>query len=370
MNCRDIEKLLPAYLEDLLPPEERRNVQEHLAACQRCCKSLADLQQMETVLSDLEAVSPPPWMKQRIMARVREEEQPEKGFFRKLFSPHFLKIPLSTAALLLISVLAFYVYRGQELELRKEGIHIALPPPVAEQRIEKQEPSRTVPAPLASSPRTYTEPALSQKISPSRKSLPGEASSPAIAPHPADQTLLAQERDLSSGPEGMAAQEKGKVALGKVDSPRPQEELLAKAPFPAPAKSGAAAFRKAEKAPESAASLPSSSATRAFPMAEHNAGSKERKAESVVAKAQDQESGRNLKVTEILNLLLDFDAVKINHLTSEGSEILTAELPSRQVRPLLQKLEARGIAGKNVSVSGTDTEQDMRKIRIEIPGQP
>ncbi|SEM69361.1 Predicted integral membrane protein [Syntrophus gentianae] len=369
MNCRDIENILPAYLEDLLPPEERKKIREHLASCRQCSKALADLKQMETILSDLEAVSPPPWMKQRIMARVREEAQPEKGFFRRLFSPHFLKIPLSTAALLLISVLAFYVYRGQEPELHKEGIHIALSPPVAEQRIEKQGPSRTAPVPLSSSPNTSSRPVLLREIPSSGKSVPGAASPPASA-QPADQAISAQERDLSSGAEGIGTMEKGKRALGNADSSRPQEAIPAKAPFPVPGRNGAAAFREEEKAPERAAPQPPPSVTRTFRMAERTAGSKERKAESVATKAQDQESCRNLQASAIVNLLLEFDAVKINYQTSEGSEILTAELPSRQVRPLLQKLEARGIAGKNVSVSGAETEQEMRKIRIEIPGQP
>ncbi len=368
MNCRDIENHLPAYLEGLLPPEEREKIREHLASCRQCSKALADLKQMETILSDLEAVSPPPWMKQRIMAKVREEAQPEKGFFRKLFSPLFLKIPLSTAALLLISVLAFYVYRGQEPELRKEGIHIALPPPVLEQHSEKQEPSRAASAPLASRPKPSTGPTLPREIPSSRSNLPGDAS-PSVTTQPADQAIPAQKRDLSSGAEGIAAPEKGKRALGKVDSLRPQEERPAKAPSPTTEMDIAAAFRKVEKAPEQAAPQPPPSVTRTFRMAERTAGSKERKAESVVTKVQDQESGRNLHASEIVNLLLDFDAVKINYQTSEGSEILTAELPSRQVRPLLQKLEAHGIAGKNVSVSRAETQEDTQKIRIEIPGR-
>jgi len=163
MNCRDIENNLPAYLENLLSQEEKRKVREHLISCRRCSKTLEDLNQVEALLQDLDEVAPPPWLKQKIMARVREEAQPAKGFFRKLFSPLYFKIPLSTVALLLISVLAFYVYRGQEPELQKEGINIALPPPVQQQRIEKQEPPRT-----ASSGTVPSQSACSRRLLPGR----------------------------------------------------------------------------------------------------------------------------------------------------------------------------------------------------------
>jgi len=60
MNCRDIEKNLPAYLEDLLSQEEKGMVREHLASCRKCSKSLEDFKSMDALLQNLKEVPPPP----------------------------------------------------------------------------------------------------------------------------------------------------------------------------------------------------------------------------------------------------------------------------------------------------------------------
>ena len=40
MTCKEIEDRLPAYLEDLLSPEEKENIERHLAVCSRCRRAL------------------------------------------------------------------------------------------------------------------------------------------------------------------------------------------------------------------------------------------------------------------------------------------------------------------------------------------
>jgi len=380
MTCREIENNLPAYLEDLLSPEEKGRIREHLVSCRQCSKALADLKHVDTLLSDLEEVTPPPWLKQKIMTGVREEAQPEKGFFLKLFSPLHLKIPLSTAALLLISVLAFYVYRGQEPALQKEGIHIALPPPAMEQRIEKQEWPKTAPdrsassrdaspeavtSRLASSPAASVRPVLPQEIPPTRGNSPMKPPQTGST-QPADQAVPAPEKTRSSRFEEPPEKEKGKCAIGKGDMAELHDEIVVRGPFPAAEKDGAVALREAERTPGCAAPQPALVAARAG----IRAGSKENKAESAAKMADVQGRVRTMPVAEILNLLRQYDAVKIDRRTSGEHEIVTAELPSRQVRPLLQKLETRGLSGKNISVGATNAQQEIVSIRIEIPRKP
>jgi len=42
MNCEQVEELLSAYLDNMLAPEERRQVSAHLQTCRSCTQALAD----------------------------------------------------------------------------------------------------------------------------------------------------------------------------------------------------------------------------------------------------------------------------------------------------------------------------------------
>ena len=77
-NCKDINNLLPAYLDDALSPSEKQRVEEHLAVCSRCRQDVADLSKAVSLLHNLEEVEPPPFFEQRIMAAIREEENKQK----------------------------------------------------------------------------------------------------------------------------------------------------------------------------------------------------------------------------------------------------------------------------------------------------
>jgi anti-sigma factor RsiW len=111
MNCNEIENLLPAYLENLLSPEEKKNIEGHLASCPRCSRAYEALKKTEEIVQDLTEVEPPPFFEQRIMSRVREEAAHKQGILRKLFYPLYIKVPLQAFATLLVAVMAFSIYR-------------------------------------------------------------------------------------------------------------------------------------------------------------------------------------------------------------------------------------------------------------------
>lgn len=119
MTCNEIEKLLPAYGEDLLSHEERVIITRHLALCPRCTQALVDLKKAEKILKNLEEVEAPPFFEQRIMSRVREEAKQKQGFLWKFFYPLHIKVPIQVLATLLIAVLAFHVYRQGEPETKQ-----------------------------------------------------------------------------------------------------------------------------------------------------------------------------------------------------------------------------------------------------------
>ncbi|MBN1612960.1 MAG: DUF2275 domain-containing protein [Deltaproteobacteria bacterium] len=130
MTCRQIEDLLPAYLEDVLSPQEKQCVQEHLRACESCSRALADLEATGKLLKGIEEVEPPPWLKAKIMSRLKEEGGWKERLYRRLFEPFYIKIPIQVFATVLIAVLAFSVYMKEEPELKR--LSPPLPPVVEE----------------------------------------------------------------------------------------------------------------------------------------------------------------------------------------------------------------------------------------------
>ena len=73
MNCRDLEDILPGYLDGALTDEEKKAVEEHLAQCGDCRESLEDLKGALELAAGLERVEPPARLKAEIMGLVREE---------------------------------------------------------------------------------------------------------------------------------------------------------------------------------------------------------------------------------------------------------------------------------------------------------
>jgi len=118
MDCKRIEEKLPAYLEGALPPEEVKLVEGHLTACPNCRLALEHLVRAGKLVRELDEAEPPPWLKQRIMERVREERERRGGFLRRLFYPLHIKIPATALATVLIAVFAVYIFRAVEPETR------------------------------------------------------------------------------------------------------------------------------------------------------------------------------------------------------------------------------------------------------------
>lgn len=376
MTCRDIQNNLPAYLEDLLPPEEKTLIREHLAVCPQCGKALEDLKRMDTLLQNLEEVSPPPWLKQRIMARVREEAQPERGFFRKMFTSLRFRVPLQAVALLVITVLAFYLYRGEEPELRKNGIDIA-PPAALQQRSPAETEKPSMAPPRTAAPRKKEFSARSEKTAtaPSppdlhkepflRQESPMRDSNQEKIGTPANGAVFAGRQDPAPEQERTGQKEKGggQHPVGRQDCsgpdlPKHQVNDMPHQEFQALRSRTAIALQAGETDRRRTASVsPSAEMTR------------ESKAEST---AGGIAPGRDIsrEVLEITSLLRKFEAEKIESSFSGKKQLLTAVLPSRNLRSFLQKLDAQGETGRNVSILSADPKRGTIEIRIEIIGNP
>ena len=129
-NCKEIENNLPLYLDNSLSRVDKQTVEEHLKSCPQCAKAFAQLQKTEKLVNDLTEVEPPPWFKRKIMAKVREESE-KKSLAQKWFYPLRIKIPVQIFATVCIAVLAVYIYRAGEEQI-KEVVPSSAPVPVME----------------------------------------------------------------------------------------------------------------------------------------------------------------------------------------------------------------------------------------------
>jgi hypothetical protein len=111
MECSDVQEKLSAYVEDIISPEEKQLIDEHLEACDRCSESLADLKKTLEYVGNLREVEPPPWLTQKIMARVRSDAEAKRGILQKLFFPLHVKLPIEAIAAIFVVLTTVYVFR-------------------------------------------------------------------------------------------------------------------------------------------------------------------------------------------------------------------------------------------------------------------
>lgn len=149
-TCKDINDKLSSYLDNEISPQEKHAMEEHIKTCSQCAQTLADLQKVKAMTSKLSEVEPPPWFKQKIMARVREEAQ-KKSFAEKWFYPLRIKVPVQIFATIFIVVAAVYIYRVGNEQFKEVMPPVATVPMVEEQK-ESLAANQDMPAAVAVRP--------------------------------------------------------------------------------------------------------------------------------------------------------------------------------------------------------------------------
>jgi hypothetical protein len=137
MSCKDIERKLSAYLEGIVSSEEKKQIENHLSSCQMCRRAIEELKRTVELVKGLEQVESPPWFTQKIMSRVRAEQESKKNILQRLFYPLHIKVPLEAFATVLIAVAAVYLFRANEPEMKR--IHV---PTATEEAVSKDEASK------------------------------------------------------------------------------------------------------------------------------------------------------------------------------------------------------------------------------------
>ncbi|MEO7020135.1 MAG: zf-HC2 domain-containing protein [Ktedonobacteraceae bacterium] len=71
MNCEYVEARLSAYLDNMLTPDECREIAVHLPASPQCTMSLAELRPNDMLLAQLARVNPRPALRERLFLRQK-----------------------------------------------------------------------------------------------------------------------------------------------------------------------------------------------------------------------------------------------------------------------------------------------------------
>ncbi|HTF98956.1 MAG TPA: zf-HC2 domain-containing protein [Nitrospirota bacterium] len=152
MMHEEIRHKLSDYVDGSITGDEKKELEAHLESCPDCKEALRELKKTLDHLRSIEAVEPPAWMTQKIMAHVREaaEEKQGKllefaraagaaarparatpaaqapapepapappareGFAKRLFAFFSALRPLQAVGVLFLAVVSFYLYRAME----------------------------------------------------------------------------------------------------------------------------------------------------------------------------------------------------------------------------------------------------------------
>jgi anti-sigma factor RsiW len=359
-ECKHIQEKLSAFLEGVLSPDEKRRVREHLASCRHCSEALEDLKKVVHLVRSLEEVEPPPWFTQKVMSRVREgAEGKKRALIARLFYPLQVKVPIQALASVLIVVLALYVYRSVEPEVK----FAKAPSEVARQELAapKNQAGRShdkagagTPAPeITSVPEEWREraagriaavPGAEAVAKPATKEPPAPAG---FAPEPAK----AKEHEAAAD---------GQLPEMKAAAPSPSQQeppQLKKAPSPLArrdAESTVSAGAQAEMKQERGRPVPQAAGeARLF-------ATKKAELTGFALHVNDVTSAAG----EIRKLLGQLGARSVASESQDGTTVITADLAAQKLEEFARKLPAFGRVEEKGAYPAT--AEGSVSIRIEI----
>ena len=357
MECRKIREMLTAYLEGFVSSEERILIEKHIPSCHGCSNVLKDLKRAGELVKGLEEVEPPPWMKQRVMAQVRAEEEARESIFRRLLYPLHIKVPIEAFATVLIAVIAIYVFRAVEPEIKKDHGPSATQQVVAEGEASKEAPVKESP------PGGSLLQEASPQMAPPKEPQKGMADSPApggetLALRGAQSERIRKRADSPAPGRETPAEESLRPGGGEgVGAQRVREEERERKEVASRQKDERAAGSAMKRDMERKASPAPPPRLRAF-------GPKRTEAIGVTLHARNV----GIAIGEIENLLVRLGANRIEREYAEGAEVITAELQAEKLKDLLEKMKTVGEVKEKDAI--TDIAKGDTAIRIEIIGNP
>lgn len=142
MDHNDIRHKLSEFIDSAVTPGEKADIEQHLKTCAECSEALRELRKTIGHIHAVEEVESPAWMTQKIMAKVREEQEAKKGLWQRVFAPFLGKFPVQAVAVLFLAVTAFYLYSSidpaQKYAEEPAGVPAKKEPPAAG-RMQKED---------------------------------------------------------------------------------------------------------------------------------------------------------------------------------------------------------------------------------------
>jgi anti-sigma-K factor RskA len=114
MDCREIQKLVPVFLDGELEPSQQQRVETHLQTCAECRKEVQAVQKTWEMLGELDDIQPAPNYEARFWARISEQAPwHEKALneLRELFvNRRFIPALAAAGVILLVTFVTIYQY--------------------------------------------------------------------------------------------------------------------------------------------------------------------------------------------------------------------------------------------------------------------
>ena len=340
IKCAHCKEQLSAYLDGIMTAEEKKLLEDHISTCDQCNRALSELRKTRETLRNLEEVEPPPWFTQKVMNRVREEAESRKGLLQRLFYPLRIKIPIEALATCLVVVLALFVYRNTEPEMK--AIH---------------EPQETVGT--FSQDQTQKQ---DSRVSSTPKEIEGKSDSILKEDHTRQRNTISPARPESAGTGGLV--ENAPSPAGIPERQKKQEPMPAQKSVAAPAarlkedsvapSTGSAAFNNAQEAMKTRSSRTGQTA----PVAE---------SKQILFAVSTNNIETTAKETEAL--LNRFGARNINRSSQQPRLItLDADLHGQKIKEFLDALKTMGdVKGKDIP---SKPPEEYLAVRIEITANP
>lgn len=366
-ECKQIENLLPLYLDDSLSGADQKAVEEHLTSCSDCAQTLAQLRKTHSMTADLSDVEPPAWFKQKIMAGVCEQAE-KKTLFHKLFYPPKIKIPVQIFATICIAVLTVYIYRAGEDQMKKV-VTSSIESPVMEAQ-KKQQPQRELQSkadsvmPTEEAVKSADKMALPKSAAPERD----WASAPSAAKDANEQitTAAAPPADRSANDQvGSSRKAESMMAAEKMDATKSAPAAKPAATDEVVHRDGSVKAAKSVMMPESRlekkkqndvlnAAMKGGQAPKAQDMIKQN---------RVVLKVADLDDG----IIEVEKLLVKYGAKNISRQTAQSKTTLTVRLEKQKMKEFTAQLKTVGQIQYQDALDGHQEEEITFVIDIVSP---
>ena len=125
MKCDEFKELLSEYVDDVLDPETKGLVDEHLSSCKDCQQELASLKGLISELGSMESVEPPKDFLDQLHERM-EKHSRFSNILRALFVPMGVKIPLEFAGAAIVAILVFSILHFQQDQYKMAEAPVSL----------------------------------------------------------------------------------------------------------------------------------------------------------------------------------------------------------------------------------------------------